>query len=129
MDAIRSPRLEDVAATAGVSTATVSRFLNSPERVALATREKIRSAVEATGYLPNLTAGALAGNRSRLIAALVPDIAQSIFNDTVEAMINELATDGNSVVLALTGPDNERLNAEIAMALARGSMRSSSRGS
>lgn len=119
MDATRSPRLEDVAAAAGVSTATVSRFLNSPERVALATREKIRTAVEATGYLPNLTAGALAGNRSRLIAALVPDIAQSIFNDTVEAMIGELATDGNSVVLALTGPDNERLNAEIAMALAR----------
>ncbi len=85
----------------------------------MATREKIRAAVEATGYLPNLTAGALAGNRSRLIAALVPDIAQSIFNDTVEAMINELATDGNSVVLALTGPDNERLNAEIAMALGR----------
>lgn len=119
MDGTRSPRLEDVAAAAGVSTATVSRYLNSPERVALATREKIRSAVDATGYLPNLTAGALAGNRSRLIAALVPDIAQSIFNDTVEAMINELATDGNSVVLALTGPDNERLNAEIAMALAR----------
>jgi LacI family gluconate utilization system Gnt-I transcriptional repressor len=119
MDAIRSPRLEDVAAAAGVSTATVSRFLNSPERVALATREKIRAAVQATGYLPNLTAGALAGNRSRLIAALVPDIAQSIFNDTVEAMINELATDGNSVVLALTGPDNQRLNAEIALALGR----------
>lgn len=119
MDGTRTPRLEDVAAAAGVSTATVSRYLNSPERVALTTREKIRCAVEATGYLPNLTAGALAGNRSRLIAALVPDIAQSIFNDTVEAMINELATDGNSVVLALTGPDNERLNAEIAMALAR----------
>jgi LacI family gluconate utilization system Gnt-I transcriptional repressor len=79
MEAPRSPRLEDVAAAAGVSTATVSRFLNSPERVALTTREKIRAAVEATGYLPNLTAGALAGNRSRLIAALVPDIAQSIF--------------------------------------------------
>ncbi|MEO6152551.1 MAG: LacI family DNA-binding transcriptional regulator [Croceibacterium sp.] len=119
MDTPRSPRLEDVAATAGVSTATVSRYLNSPEKVALATREKIRSAVQSSGYLPNLTAGALAGNRSRLIAALVPDIAQSIFNDTVEAMIGELATDGNSVVLALTGPDNDRLNAEIAMALGR----------
>jgi LacI family gluconate utilization system Gnt-I transcriptional repressor len=119
MDAPRSPRLEDVAAAAGVSTATVSRFLNSPEKVALATREKIRAAVEATNYLPNLTAGALAGSRSRLIAALVPDIAQSLFNDTVEAMINELASDGNSVMLALTGPGNERLNAEIDMAMAR----------
>jgi LacI family gluconate utilization system Gnt-I transcriptional repressor len=119
MDLPRSPRLEEVAAAAGVSTATVSRYLNSPERVALATRERIRAAVEATGYVPNLTAGALAGNRSRIIAVLVPDIAQSIFNDTVEAMIDELAHDGNSVMLALTGPDNARLNAEIDMALAR----------
>ncbi|MEO6388911.1 MAG: LacI family DNA-binding transcriptional regulator [Croceibacterium sp.] len=119
METTRSPRLEEVALEAGVSTATVSRYLNSPERVALATRERIRVAVEAIGYLPNLNAGALAGNRSRLIAVLVPDIAQSIFNDTVEAMIDELARDGNSVVLALTGSDNRRLTAEIDMALAR----------
>lgn len=119
MDGTRTPRLDEVANAAGVSTATVSRYLNSPERVALATRERIRAAVDATGYVPNLTAGALAGNRSRLIAVLVPDIAQSIFNDTVEAMIDQLAQAGNSVVLALTGPDNSRLNVEIGMALAR----------
>lgn len=119
MDAARTPRLEDVAARAGVSTATVSRYINSPERVALATRERIRSAVEEIGYLPNYAAGTLAGNRSRLIAVLVPDIAQSIFNDTVEAMIDELSSDGNSVMLALTRADNDRLYPEIEMALAR----------
>ena len=117
--AIRAPRLDDVAAHAGVSAATVSRFLNNPEVVASATAERIRAAIAATSYVPNMTAGALAGSRSRLIAALVPDIAASIFNDTVEAMIDELASDGNSVVLALTGPDNRRLEAEINMALAR----------
>lgn len=115
----RAPRLDDVAAQAGVSAATVSRFLNNPEVVAKATAERIRAAITATSYVPNMTAGALAGSRSRLIAALVPDIAASIFNDTVESMIDELASDGNSVVLALTGPDNRRLEAEINMALAR----------
>lgn len=119
MSATRAPRLDDVAQQAGVSSATVSRFLNNPEMVAAGTAERIRAAIEATGYVPNLTAGALAGSRSRLIAALVPDIAQSLFNDTVEAMIEELAGDGNSVMLALTGPDNNRLEAEINMALAR----------
>ena len=119
MSAARAPRLDDVAAQAGVSAATVSRFLNNPEIVAPATAERIRLAIEATGYLPNLTAGSLAGNRSRMIAALVPDIAQSIFNDTVEAMMEELTNDGNSVMLALTGPNNDRLDAEINMALAR----------
>ena len=117
--AARAPRLDDVAAHAGVSAATVSRFLNNPEVVAETTAVRIRAAIAATSYVPNLTAGALAGSRSRLIAALVPDIATSIFNDTIEAMIDELASDGNSVVLALTGPDNSRLEAEINMALAR----------
>lgn len=117
--AARAPRLDDVAAAAGVSSATVSRFLNNPEMVAAPTAERIRAAIAHTGYLPNLNAGALAGSRSRLIAVLVPDIAQSIFNDTVEAMIDELASDGNSVMLALTGPENHRLEAEINMALAR----------
>ena len=115
----RAPRLDEVARLAGVSTATVSRFLNNPSVVAAPTAERIRTAIRETGYVPNLTAGALASSRSRLIAALVPDIAASIFNDTVEAMIDELANEGNSVVLALTGPDNHRLNAEIEMALAR----------
>lgn len=117
--ASKAPRLEDVATLAGVSSATVSRYLNSPEIVAAATGARIRDAIERTGYVQNLAATALASRRSRLIAALVPDIAQSIFNDTVEAMIDELAVDGNSVVLALTGPDNRRLEHEINMALAR----------
>ncbi|WP_315761747.1 LacI family DNA-binding transcriptional regulator [Sphingomonas sp. Y38-1Y] len=115
----RNPRLEDVAAQAGVSAATVSRFLNNPAVVAAATGARIREAIEETGYVQNLAATTLASNRSRLIAALVPDIAQSIFNDTVEAMIDELSSDGNSVMLALTGPDNHRLTREINMALAR----------
>ena len=116
---LRAPRLEDVAARAGVSPATVSRFLNNPAVVAAKTAERIREAVVETGYLPNLNAGALAGNRSRLIAVLVPDIAQSIFNDTVEAMIEELSEAGNSVMLSLTGADNARLIAQINAALSR----------
>ncbi|MDH7974167.1 LacI family DNA-binding transcriptional regulator [Sphingomonas sp. AR_OL41] len=115
----KAPTLDDVATLAGVSPATVSRFLNSPEVVAAKTADRIRAAIVETGYLPNLTAGTLAGNRSRLIAALVPEIAQSIFNDTVEAMIEELSAAGNSVMLALTGADNTRLISQINAALSR----------
>ena len=90
-----------MASRAGVSTATVSRFYNNPGVVAPATAERIREAIEATGYLPNLIAGGLASNRSRLVAVLVPEVAQSIFNDTIEAMSAELALDGNIVMLGL----------------------------
>ncbi|WP_129791585.1 LacI family DNA-binding transcriptional regulator [Sphingosinicella sp. CPCC 101087] len=116
-DGIPPPKISDVAALAGVSPATVSRFLNRPATVARLTSERIRAAIAETGYLPNLNAGALASKRSRLIAAFVPEIAQSVFNDTMEAMIDGLANEGNSVMLALTGPDNRRLESQINAAL------------
>lgn len=114
-----NPTLDDVAHRAGVSTATVSRFYNNPSIVAPATAERIRSAVDALGYVPNLLAGGLASNRSRLVAVLVPEVAQSIFNDTIEAMSAELSLDGNVVMLGLTGPDNARMSQLIDAALAR----------
>jgi LacI family gluconate utilization system Gnt-I transcriptional repressor len=113
------PKLDDVATRAGVSTATVSRFYNNPAVVAPSTAERIREAIAATGYLPNLIAGGLASNRSRLVAVLVPEVAQSIFNDTIEAMSLELALDGNIVMLGLTGADNSRMQKLIDAALAR----------
>lgn len=102
-------KLQDVADRAKVSTATVSRFLNRPHVLAEETAERVRRAIEATGYVPNRIAGSLASNRSRLVAALVPDVAQSIFNATIEAMISELALDGYLTMLGLTGIDNVRM--------------------
>ena len=95
------PTLEDVARQAGVSTATVSRAINTPDKVAAETVTKIQSAILKTGYVPNLLAGGLASNRSRFIAALVPSIASSIFNETMEAMTRALAEEGYLVMLAL----------------------------
>ncbi|MES2044491.1 MAG: LacI family DNA-binding transcriptional regulator [Pseudomonadota bacterium] len=113
------PKLDDVARRAGVSPATVSRCLNNPGMVAAETAERIREAVVATGYVPNLIAGGLASRKSRLVAALVPDMAQSIFNATVEAMVGELSSDGYIVMLGLTGIENERMPELISAALSR----------
>ena len=113
------PKLDDVAARAGVSPATVSRFYNNPGLVAPSTAERIRKAVADTGYVPDLIAGGLASRRSRLVAVLVPEIAHSIFNDTIEEMVNELARDGLIVMLGLTGPDDSGMPALIEAALSR----------
>src|SRR5688572_22780545 len=92
-------RIQEVAARAGVSTATVSRYFNNPKMVAPATAEKIRLAVLELAYVPNLIAGGLASRRSGLVAVLVPEIAHSIFNDTIEAMIGEISSAGMSAML------------------------------
>ena len=91
--------LDDVSKLAGVSAITVSRALNTPERVSPKTREKVRLAVERTGYVPNLLAGGLASNRSRLVAALVPTIAGPVFLETIQALTEALAEAGYQLML------------------------------
>jgi LacI family transcriptional regulator, gluconate utilization system Gnt-I transcriptional repressor len=113
------PKIHDVAERAGVSPSTVSRFYNNPGLLAPATAERIRAAVAATGYVPDLNAGALSSRRSRLVAVLVPEIAHSIFNDTIEAMVDQLSLDGYVVMLGLTGADNQGMARLCEAALAR----------
>ncbi|MFM5932403.1 MAG: LacI family DNA-binding transcriptional regulator [Novosphingobium sp.] len=114
---IRTPTLDDVAAHADVSSATVSRFINNPSVVAPATAERIKAAIEATGYIPNLIAGGLASSKSKMVAVLIPHLVDSIFNDTIEAMVNELAASGLNVMMGLTnllpGREGEMIRAAL----------------
>lgn len=119
LPADRVPTLDDVAQRAGVSSATVSRFLNNPKIVAEATGERIREAVQLVGYIPNALAGGLASSRSRMVAVLIPQLTDSLFNDIIERMTEELTVSGSNVMLGLTGTSAARTNDLIRAALAR----------
>ncbi len=56
---------------------TVSRALRTPEQVSDKLREKIEAAVNELGYMPNLTASALASASSHTIAMVVPNPAEA----------------------------------------------------
>ena len=92
-------RMEDVARSAGVSLVTVSRVVNHPEKVAPGTLEAVRRVIDELGFVPNLTAGSLASRRSRIVAVIVPTIANSIFADTVEGLSNLLEPAGYQLLL------------------------------
>lgn len=62
----------DVAGEAGVSQATVARVFARPEKVAEATRAKVRSAADRLGYVPNAIARSLKAQRTDIIGAVVP---------------------------------------------------------
>jgi LacI family gluconate utilization system Gnt-I transcriptional repressor len=100
--------LGDVAAMAEVTKITVSRYLREPMRVAPGTAERIRSALAATGYVPNLQAGQLASGRSRIVAALIPNLAHSIFGETVQGLSEGLQASGLELLLASTGYSPQR---------------------
>ncbi|HEX8406549.1 MAG TPA: LacI family DNA-binding transcriptional regulator [Duganella sp.] len=94
--------LIDVAKVAGVSPITVSRALNQPHLVRPNTVAKVQEAVQQTGYVKNMMAGALASNRSKLISLVLPTIATPIFADMVEAASDRLTQAGYQVLLGLS---------------------------
>jgi LacI family gluconate utilization system Gnt-I transcriptional repressor len=98
-----SIKIIDVAAAAGVAPMTVSRVLNTPAHVSPATAARVREAIERLGYVPNLIAGGLSSQRSRMIAAIVPTIANPMFYDPVQAFTDVMNQAGYHVLLGLSG--------------------------
>ncbi len=100
---MRGAKITDVATAAGVAPMTVSRVINTPERVAAATADRVRAAIAQLGYVPNLIAGGLSSRRSRMIAAIVPTIAHPMFTELVGSFTEALRGAGYQVMLSLSG--------------------------
>ncbi|PLX89540.1 MAG: LacI family transcriptional regulator [Desulfuromonas sp.] len=115
--ATRSVTLDDVAKLAGVSPITVSRVLNHPDKVAVKTLEKVQKAIALTGYVPNMLAGGLASKRSRLIAAIVPSIANSVYAETIKFFSERMRDAGYQVLLGESGHKQEQEESLIATIL------------
>ena len=98
-----SVTLDDVAKLAGVSPITVSRALNRHEKVAPKTLAKVRKAIALTGYVFNLLADGLASQRSRLIAAIVPPIANTFYAETIKFFSEKMREAGYQVLLGESG--------------------------
>ncbi len=113
-----SVTLHDVAKIAGVSAITVSRVVNHPELVAPETVKDVQRVIARTGYVPNLLAGGLASRRSRLVAAIVPTIANSIFIEMIQSLTDTLWASRYQVVLGLAGY-SEREDALVTAILSR----------
>lgn len=96
----KTPTIEDVARFSGVSTATVSRALSSPERVSEGTRARIDEAVRLTGYTPNQSARSLRQKTARAILVALPDIRNPFFSIILDAIEREAALHGYGVVVA-----------------------------
>lgn len=97
--------LKDVAAHAGVSFKTVSNVVNNRPVVAPETRERVRSAIDALGYRPNLPARHLRRARVGVLALAIPDLSNTYFSDVGNAVIDAAAEHSYTVLLDHTGGD------------------------
>ncbi|MEJ8859047.1 LacI family DNA-binding transcriptional regulator [Variovorax robiniae] len=116
---IKAATLHDVAREAGVSLITASRALSNPGLVSDKTIERVKQAVEVTGYIPNLLAGGLKSKRSLLVAALVPALSVSQFLPTVQSLNESLAEAGYQLILGQTGYDSAREEAMLNTMISR----------
>lgn len=98
--ALPRPRAADVARLAGVSTATVSRVLNTPEKVEARTVRLVRDAVRQLRYVPHGAARALRSARSRMVGAVVPSFDYALYARTTSALQRVLDASGYALVLA-----------------------------
>lgn len=115
-----TPKLEDVAKAAGVSTATVSRCLNTPDRVVEKTRARVMKAVEALGYTPNFGARAMAAKRSFTIGAIIPTMENAIFARGLQAFQETLHGRGYTLLVSSSAYQSDIEREQIRTLVARG---------
>lgn len=111
--------MAEIGRLAGVSQVTVSRALSTPDKVSPETLERIRNAIERTGYVPNAVAGALASSKSRLIAALVPSVTNIVYASVLHAFSEIMWARGYQIMLSETGLELDREEKAIATHLSR----------
>jgi len=99
------PTIRDVAKLAGVSAATVSRYLNKSGYVSREAEKAIEAAMKETSFSPNEVARSLAGKKSHTIALMVPDILNPYFPKIAKAVEREAEARGYNVLLCDSGHD------------------------
>lgn len=99
--------IKDVAQSAGVSVATVSRALSGNGKVSAATRAKVQRAAEDLGYVVSFNASSLASGRSRNIGVVVPTVSRWYFSTVLEGITNGLIEAGYDLTLYNTGGQDQ----------------------
>jgi LacI family repressor for deo operon, udp, cdd, tsx, nupC, and nupG len=94
--------INEVALVAGVSTATVSRFINTPDQVAEKTQLKVESAIRKTGYTPNTLAQKLRRGRSHHILVAVPSVGDPFFSAVMRGVRKAARAHGYTVFIRET---------------------------
>lgn len=111
----RRATIREVARLAEVSLGTVSNYLNDNKPIAPETRERIESAIEQLGFIPNAGVRVMRGGRSHAIAFLIPDSANP-FLVGISRGIEDVAIGAKHVVVTCNtdgDPDREEHYARV----------------
>lgn len=102
--------IKQVAKLAGVSTATVSRYLNSPEQVKEPTRLKVQSAIDEIGYAPNALARNFRRGKTSLIVVVLPAIGDPFLEEVMRGVWRVADDQGYSILIRDTQSNSHRFD-------------------
>lgn len=100
--------IKDVAEKAGVSAMTVSRYFNQPEKVASATKKRVRDAIEQLQYVPNGAARSLVQGSTRTVAAIMSDITNPFFTKLARGIEDVAQENGYTLFVGNTDESLEK---------------------
>jgi len=112
---VRGANIRQVAELAGVSTATVSRALTQPDRVAETTRAKVLEAVRASGFVPNRQAVDFRRQATGNVVLLVRDISNPFYLDIYGGVEEHAFANGYRVLMGDAGADDARVGRYVEM--------------
>ncbi|MBV7482610.1 LacI family DNA-binding transcriptional regulator [Bordetella sp. BOR01] len=92
--------IHDVAALAGVSSVTASRYFNAPHKVSQKLRERLDAVVARTGYMPSQVARRLASTHGGPVGAVMQNVSSPTFAHMVRGMDDTLEAQGLQLLLA-----------------------------
>ncbi|WP_066249772.1 LacI family DNA-binding transcriptional regulator [Neobacillus drentensis] len=102
--------IRDVAAKAGVSTATVSRIINNKGQATPETVARVHAIIKELGYKPNVVARSLTSRKSNTIALLVPTISNPFFPELARGAEDVANSYGLNIFLCNTDDEREKVN-------------------
>lgn len=100
--------IRDVAHLAGVSVATVSRYLNQKGYLSEKSKKKIEVAINELSYKPNLIARSLSTKQDNSIGLILPDITNPFFPELARAIEDTCMKKGYSIILCNTDDSIEK---------------------
>lgn len=100
--------MKEVATMAGVSVATVSRYINKSGYVGKVARKNVQEAIDTLNYTPNEVARSLYQKKSKFIGILLPDITNPFVTMLSKGIEDHLSESDYGLILANVGNDPEK---------------------
>ena len=107
----------NVALSADVSLATVSRVLNNPKKVKKETRDRVLKVIDELGYRPNAIARGLASRKTTTVGVLVSDLTRASIAEMLGG-ISDIARQYKYSIKLFTTPENVDFNEQMKIIIA-----------